>query len=417
MDIRVKGMNVADARLLCCLPLALAACDGAADSPGTVRSDSAGIPVVTALEPLWEPGEGWTLSEEPELSIGAVTGAEEYLLSGVWRAVRLSDGDIVLGEWTSGEVRRYDRRGTFVWRAGGDGEGPGEHRMLFFVGALAADSVVTFDVGLQRVQIFAPGGEVARVLPVEAPWAGARPASVIGVSGRRLAMTFADGSQEMPEGIVRWPGIRIATLSLDDGTVVKVLDVPGNEQLIEQQEGTAVSFSGYTFGKGPKFAGMAGRLALVDTEVFSIRSVSLGDGSTTRILRRDEPVREVTSDDVEAYVEWMAKRNMYGGRTEEDMEAFKPGWRKSPRAPTLPVLESIHLDAVGNLWVAPHAPHGAGVSAIDVYTPEGVWLGGVAIPPGLDLEGGGLEIGDDYLLGVWTDEQGVEYVRMYGLEK
>ena len=28
-----------------------------------------------------------------------------------------------------------------------------------------------------------------------------------------------------------------------------------------------------------------------------------------------------------------------------------------------------------------------------------------------------VEIGDDYILGVWRDELDVEYVRMYGLEK
>ena len=29
----------------------------------------------------------------------------------------------------------------------------------------------------------------------------------------------------------------------------------------------------------------------------------------------------------------------------------------------------------------------------------------------------GFEIGEDYVLGLWRDELGVEYVRMYGLER
>ena len=29
----------------------------------------------------------------------------------------------------------------------------------------------------------------------------------------------------------------------------------------------------------------------------------------------------------------------------------------------------------------------------------------------------GFEIGDDYVLGVWRDDVGVEYVRLYALEK
>ena len=55
------------------------------------------------------------------------------------------------------------------------------------------------------------------------------------------------------------------------------------------------------------------------------------------------------------------------------------------------------------------------------YTPGGEWLGTVAVPSGLQQENVGLpvsfEIGDDYILGVWRDDIGVEYVRMYGLMK
>ena len=199
------------------------------------------------------------------------------------------------------------------------------------------------------------------------------------------------------------------------------MDIPGAEQYITRT-GSSISNRGYEFGRGPKLAMTGGRLALVDTEVFSVRSVSLDDGATTAILRRDEPAQEVTSEHVEAYVEWMARRNVaYGGYSEEQAEASKPAWRKAPMAPTLPVLGSIRLDVAGNLWVEPFAVYGSERSPFDVYTPDGTWLGSVAAPPGLILAVGrdntGLEIGDDYILGVWSGEQGVEYVRMYGLEK
>lgn len=106
-------------RLFALVPLTLATCAPAPESSHTARSDSAGIPITTALAPLWGPGEGWTIRDEPLVEIGAVSGPEEYLLDDVTGAVRLSDGGIVLGEQSSGELRRYDREGTFVWRAGG----------------------------------------------------------------------------------------------------------------------------------------------------------------------------------------------------------------------------------------------------------------------------------------------------------
>ena len=303
--------------LLCLATIALGTCDSSPDSQTTIRTDSAGIPITTALAPQWGSGEGWTISEEPLLEIGAVDGPGEYLLDGVIGAVRLSNGDIVLGEWASGELRRYDRNGTFMWRAGGQGEGPGEHAFLTFVGLLPGDSVVTYDSALRRVQIFGPEGVVARTMSIESPWSGFPPARVVGLSDRRLVMTFQDRQGEIPVGAVRWPGIRITTFSLEDGAVATVMDIPGAEQYITRT-GTNISYRAYEFGRGPELAMTGGRLALVDTEVFSVRSVSLDDGATTAILRRDEPAREVTSEHVEAYVERMARRErclrrLFGG--------------------------------------------------------------------------------------------------------
>ncbi|MDE2975709.1 MAG: hypothetical protein OXU64_13470 [Gemmatimonadota bacterium] len=405
-------------RPLAALPVALAACDPAPGSPLTTRFDSAGIPVTTALAPLWEPGEGWTVGDEPLLDIGAVSEPAEYLLDDVTGVARLSDGGVVVGERTSGELRRYDRGGAFVWRTGGLGEGPGEHQRLRFLDRLAGDSVVTYDIALDRIQVFGPDGRVARTKRIESPWSGLTARGVVGVSDRRLVLTFSD-YRDSPVGVVRWPGVRIATWSLDDGTVRELASVPGAEQHVERGE-EWVAYTGYEFGKGPRWTIMPGRLAIVDTESFSVRSVSLDDGTTTAILRRDAPVREVTSEHVEAFVEWMAHRNVaYGGYSEEQAEASKPGWRKHPMATTLPVLESILLDAAGNLWVEPYATHGAAVPPPEVYAPDGTWLGAVALPSGRAglSANGGLEIGDDYVLGVWRGEQGVEYVRMYALEK
>ena len=363
---------------------------------------------------MWGPGEGWQVSDEPLVQIGVVEGPREQLLDGVVGAVRLSNRDIVLGEWTTGELRRYDPEGTLVWRAAGQGEGPGEHRVLMFVGLIPGDTVVTWDVRLNRVQLFDPEGGPVRAFRVEAPGSGAPPTGIIGVSGRHLVLTFNAGGGEPEDGIVRWPTARIANLSLEDGSVRVVMDVPGPE-VRAAVDGAMAQVMEYPFGKGPRYSVSAGRLAVVDTERFAVRSVSLDDGAVTAILRRDEPVREVTEEDVDAYVEWMTAVSVAAGLH------VPPGLREQPMASTLPALKSIRLDAGGNLWVEPHSRHGSGIPPFQVYTPGGEWLGTVAVPPGLQQENLGLrvsfEIGDDYILGVWRDEIDVEYVRVYGLAK
>ena len=103
------------------LALLAAGCDPGTITrfPGTVHADSAGIAVATAVEPLWGPGEGWTVGAEPVVQIGAATGAVEHLLEGVVGVDRLSNGDILLGEWSAGEVARYNQNGEVVWRVSG----------------------------------------------------------------------------------------------------------------------------------------------------------------------------------------------------------------------------------------------------------------------------------------------------------
>ena len=108
--------------------------------------------------------------------------------------------------------------------------------------------------------------------------------------------------------------------------------------------------------------------------------------------------------------------------TQAQADARRPEWRDRPRAETLPVLRSLHLDAAGNLRVERYFGPGVEPSPFEVYALDGTWLGSVSMPPGLDrgataASAPRLEIGDDYVLGVWRDAQGIEYVRLYRLDK
>ncbi|WP_425153650.1 hypothetical protein [Candidatus Palauibacter sp.] len=221
---------------------------------------------------------------------------------------------------------------------------------------------------------------------------------------------------------MRWPGIRIGTLDLSDGTIHAVSDFPGQEGVI-RRSGESVAHIGYDFGKGPQFAVAPGTLAAVDTEAFHVRSISLEDGETTRILRRDIAPPPVTSAHVDAEIEEYVETNvLYGGVSREQAEEMGRGRREVPRAPTLPILRSIRLDEAGNLWVEPFFGAGIDVGPFEVFAADGTWLGSISVPAGLERGfipdfAPGLEIGDDYLLGVWSDAQGVEYVRLYSLDK
>ena len=65
---------------------------------------------------------------------------------------------------------------------------------------------------------------------------------------------------------------------------------------------------------------------------------------------------------------------------------------------------------------------GAEPPPFEILAPDGTWLGSVTLPPGLhhafiQYQAPYMEIGDDYVLGVWTDELDVQYVRMYRINR
>lgn len=409
--------------------MAAAGCDSASPAVHTIHTDSAGISIATAIEPVWGPGEGWTVEPEPLLEIGTVTGAPEYLFTDVVAAVRLSTGDIVVAERAASELRGYDAAGNFQWRAGRDGEGPGEFRSLDFVGTTAGDSLVTYDGALLRAQLFDPQGRLARTYRVaisegEATGQGTLADKAVGVVDGLLVVRFIESGDEVPTGVVRWPLERLAALDFADGAVRSLIVLPGLEQVMRAREEGGLSRRRYLFANGPEFGAAAGRLALIDTEAWSVRLISPRDGATTAVFRRDVAPRAATAALVDLHLDGIVALAFADPdqAPTEDVERVRRMWRGYLRAPHLPVLRSVHVDAAGHLWLQPYYVAGAEPPPFEILAPDGTWLGSVSMPPGLvrafiQYQAPYMEIGDDYVLGVWTDELDVQYVRMYRIDK
>ncbi len=411
------------------ISVAVAGCDSASPSVHTIHTDSAGVPIATAVEPLWGPGEGWTVEPEPLLEIGTVTGASEYLFTDVVAAVRLSNGDIVVAERAGSELRSYDAAGNFQWRAGRSGEGPGEFRSLDFLGTTTGDSLVTYDGALLRAQLFDPKGRLARSYRVaisegEAAGRATMADKAVGVADGLLVVRFNESGGEIPTGVVRWPLERLAALDLADGAVRSLIVLPGHEQVVEAREGEGISQGYYVFYKGPEYGAGSGRIALIDTEAWSVRLISPHDGATTAVLGRDVAPRSATAALFDLHLDGILELAFAepDQAAAEDVERVRRMWRGFPRAPRLPVLRSVHVDGAGHLWLQPYYVAGAEPSPLEILAPDGTWLGSVSLPPGLrrafiQYQAPYMEIGDDYVLGVWTDELDVQYVRMYRINK
>ena len=85
-----------------------------------------------------------------------------------------------------------------------------------------------------------------------------------------------------------------------------------------------------------------------------------------------------------------------------------------PIPETMPAFDRIVAEESGSLWVEEYRVKGSGSPAgWTVFDPEGRMLGTVLMPDRFSP----LEIGEDYVLGVWTDDLEVQAIRVYGLTR
>lgn len=386
------------------LVLATTACDGGGggDSGAAVR-DSAGIQIVENRGER----EGWTLSEEPTLQIGVAEGDPLYQMDRVRTALRLGDGRIVVANAGNQQIRWYDANGRHVASAGREGGGPGEFRMLFALRRLPGDSVLAYDLSGFRLSWFDPAGRFARSTPLQP----------IGQVPPRFVDRFADGSLLLSTSVraTNAPtssGTRRDTLlflrASADGTPVDSLPVsPASEASIQlvTQNGQIQSMNVmmlpfmrnvYTATSGDRYwQGITDRYEIV---------LRRADGTPERIVRREVqpvPVRGAYLDSLRRVQ--VAEHGPEAGKAVDQVEVPE----------RIPAFERLLVDDGGNLWVQRTAWPGAVPPEWDVYDGDGKALGTVRMPAGFRAT----HIGGDFVLGVWTGEDGVEYVRMYGLAK
>jgi hypothetical protein len=79
----------------------------------------------------------------------------------------------------------------------------------------------------------------------------------------------------------------------------------------------------------------------------------------------------------------------------------------------MPFYEAALLDDEGNLWVDEFQPPPSALPTWTVFDADGRMLGAVSMPDRFRP----MQIGADFVLGVWSDDLDVQHVRMYRLEK
>lgn len=405
--------------MLAGLALGLAGC--AAGDVGTERTlvrDSAGVRIVENADRGWVAGAGWTLSDSPVLEIGVVDGAEAYQFSGVVAALRLDDGRVVVGDLRSAELRYFDTDGRHLGSVGRSGGGPGEFGFMSWVSRFRGDTLAVWDPRNRRLSFIDGGGELARSMQVELPAPAPVEGALAMVPGGLIGM-FDDGTLLVAgaafipasggEGLRQWsiPFYR----SAPGGAVLDTIGrFPGAEAFM-LPPGSMPPITRAPFGRTLEFAIARDVVYFSFPDRFDIAAFS-PVGRLERRIRLSRPAAPVTREAIAAFEREERERAAVRGddavrRTESVLASLS-------YPETLPAHDELRVDLDGNLWVREYAlPGSSGPSRWHVFDPDGRLVGPVELPAGFQV----LDIGGDYVLGVWRDALGVEYVRMYELVK
>ena len=376
----------------------LAGCgqEAAQDAQSFQVRDSAGVTIYDNSGGEWTEATAWTLSSDPILTIGELDGPEEYLLFRASGARRLSNGNIVIANAGTHELRFYDPKGTHLRSVGGEGDGPGEFRLIGDPWLLGSDSIVIWDSRNARLTVFDINGELGRSFRLDPIPETFRPTPEGVLADNSLLVSARiEWEGQVTQGISR-DSILYARYSLEGARTATVLRSQGAQWNIGMLDGSQIiawvpdapNLAATIFGDRWYF----GSGETWEIEVYS------PEGALTHRLRRDAPNR------------------LFVPEIEDEDPEMAPGiarfWASMPIPETFPAYRSFIASDAGNLWVENYTRPNEQPSWA-VFRDDGRYLGEVDTPMGAQVT----HIGDDFVLVIWEDELGVQQVRMYELIK
>lgn len=398
--------SVCSSLVMFCLLVGAGGC-GEANSPQVDGSmsfhdwDSAGIRVVETSGNGWEALMPWEVGSAPELELGRIDGGGPTQFHRI-RGLTVVSGDrLVVVDAGSREIRWFDRAGQHLLTMGGEGDGPGEFNNPLLVPQYEGDSLLVFDTSARRFTWVAEDGSGYRMQRTpENRQLTAGAASAAGGS----KVLFRSGSvdcilEELCESslFMRW-------VDLSEGTSDTIVAFPRWSARRANREGIPHILPGPFDPVGVTAVDAEGPVVGGRSELEFRRFDAAGD--LVGVFRIDAPMREVDDDAIERAIAPYSDWNF-------DADVVRRIFGEMDLPDAMPAFQSLVVDQLGWYWAERFRLDDADPWMWVVFDPEGKAQGMIEMPEGLEVH----EIGEDYILGRWVDELGVEFVQRYGLRR
>jgi len=363
----------------------------------------------------------WTVSAEPMVVIGR-EGDPHYEFSRVSGVAFLRDGGVVVSDAGPQEIRVYDPEGTYQRTFGGAGDGPGEFGML---GAIKTrgDSILAMGQAFRapaRFQLFdAERGYVegAVLLPSGEP-GGVAPRAI--VSPTALLVAAGPGWHVVtdlpPEGTLQHDSVTLGILQVGDTQAVHWIGRFANVQFYSYdlpRSGPVVRTIGtYTLGPSLVVGGTTDdRMWIGDGGTGLIR---VYDTTGSKVTEFEFPIPARPFDDAalerarDGALARLEEPDRFGGHAMiEGLHA--PGLRPE----TAPRFSGFTCGPDGEMWVRLFSEERDAAHQVIVLDRDGNLTARVTVPSGLGLSA----VGRDRIAGVRRDDDGVQRVEIYRLQR
>lgn len=388
------GTVVRNGSVLAALFVVVAGCTSPDKAPRWTVADSAGIEIVANAGGA----EEWTLSGDPTVTLGVVDQGGPTEFFRIADIAMLDGGALAIANSGTEEVRLFSPTGRFLGSFGREGHGPREFTRLSRVDAYS-DSLMTYDGGNDRISVWGSKGTWVRSFRLQWFSGSLVPVDLMGSDGV-LAITARYMTELKGSGLL----VDTALVSYydDDGQLIdSLVRLPHNERVVQRHGdfqttlGAPFSELGHIVGVGDGFCYAFGRAA-------EIRCYDL-HGTLTQIVRVPLDQRVVT----DAYIADFWDRQ-FAEATGPRLEAFRQMRGTMPFPVSFPAFSQLLVDDANRLWARVYALPDEPDERWFVFE-DGRLLSEIHSPLGFRV----MDVRDGRIAGVWTNDLGIEFVRVY----
>jgi hypothetical protein len=364
------------------------------------------------MTPLWlaaqQPAR-WAISTQPIVRIGDALGDDAYLFKSVSGTVWLPDGRIVVADDDLAEIRLFAADGRFLKRFGRNGPGPGEFRGIAGLWLTSKGLIAAWDPLNRRITLLSIDLGMQGVQTLRLPPEAANPDVLVGAYANDDVLIASLAWGKADAGLPAPDRIRLARFALTG----EFKGLMGEKRGLWRMDRYVLAFTSVMYAALNRDTiyisdGYENHFGVIDPRGTQVRTVLA------------PAVKEVSAD-----VAW---KTLEVQLRERQRTLFLQYLRDNrvPREKRFPKIGGLLVDDVGLIWLKAYDPLSDAHWLKEGYASwpgrggewrvvqrDGKLVGTVQMPAAVRP----LLIKGNRLLGVATDELGVQYVVVHAIQR